>query len=135
MKAAKAGPMTTLGVGGKERGLAIVDPTDSTKAFEWKDVLARLEAVRKDPAGSLKKQTEKTTRSLKLGATAKAPLTLTLDMPAGSAATFEAMPVDPSKVVIPPLPTLVHDKAFFDYVHGHGFHGGLLDGLAAFYKS
>jgi 5-methylthioadenosine/S-adenosylhomocysteine deaminase len=37
-------------------------------------------------------------------------------------------------VVIPPLPTIVHDKAFFDYVHGHGFHGGVLDGLAAFYK-
>jgi 5-methylthioadenosine/S-adenosylhomocysteine deaminase len=135
MKAAKAGPMTTLSVGGKDRGLAIIDPTDNTKAFEWTDVLARLEAVRKDPAGSLKKKTEKDTHSLKLGAAAKAPLELTLDMPAGSAVTFEAMPADPSKVVIPPLPTLVHDKAFFDFVHGHGFHGGLLDGLAAFYKS
>jgi 5-methylthioadenosine/S-adenosylhomocysteine deaminase len=36
-------------------------------------------------------------------------------------------------VVIPPLPSLVHDENFFDAIHGHGFHGGLLDGLAAFY--
>jgi hypothetical protein len=70
---------------------------------------------------------------LKLGA--KEPLELTLDMPDGSASTFAGPPPDPSKVVIPPLPTLVHDKAFFDYIHGHGFHGGLLDGMAAFYKS
>ena len=29
---------------------------------------------------------------------------------------------------------LVHDKAFFNDIHGRGFHGGLLDGLAAFYQ-
>jgi len=43
-------------------------------------------------------------------------------------------PPDPSKVVIAAMPTLVHDKSFFTDIHGRGFHGGLLDGLAAFYK-
>jgi hypothetical protein len=28
----------------------------------------------------------------------------------------------------------VHDKAFFADIRGRGFHGGLLDGLAKFYK-
>jgi hypothetical protein len=55
-------------------------------------------------------------------------------MPTGTALAAQALPADPTKVVIPQLPTLVHDKAFFDYIHGHGFHGGLLDGLANFYK-
>jgi hypothetical protein len=44
------------------------------------------------------------------------------------------VPKHPEKVVIPPLPTLVHDAAFFNAIHGHGFHGGVLDGLADFYK-
>jgi hypothetical protein len=56
-------------------------------------------------------------------------------MPSGATFAAEAMPADPAKVVIQPLPTLVHDKAFFDYIHGHGFHGGLLDGLANFYTN
>jgi hypothetical protein len=47
---------------------------------------------------------------------------------------FAGPPPDPAKVVIPPLPTLVHDKAFFSDVHKRGFHGGVLDSLADFYK-
>jgi 5-methylthioadenosine/S-adenosylhomocysteine deaminase len=58
-----------------------------------------------------------------------------LDMPNGGAMAVAGPPPDPTKVVIPPLPTLVHDKAFFDDIHGQGFHGGLLDGLADFYRS
>ena len=38
------------------------------------------------------------------------------------------------KVVIPPLSSLVHDKKFFADITGRGFHGGLLDGLAEFYR-
>jgi 5-methylthioadenosine/S-adenosylhomocysteine deaminase len=134
MKNATTSPVTTLSVAGISRSLAIPDPTDSSKAFQWTDMVAQFDAVRKDPAGSLKKTTENA-HNLKLGGARGAPLELTLDMPEGDASTFAGPPPDPSKVVIPPLPTLVHDKAFFDFVHGHGFHGGLLDGLAAFYKS
>ena len=61
------------------------------------------------------------------------PLMLELDMPAGGASPSHGPPPDPTKVVIPPIPTLVHDKDFFTGIHGRGFHNGLLDGLAAFY--
>ena len=39
-----------------------------------------------------------------------------------------------AEIVIPPLPSLVHDAAFFKDIQGRGFHGGLLDGLAGSYK-
>jgi len=38
-----------------------------------------------------------------------------------------------AQIVIPPLPSLVHDTAFFNSIRGKGFHGGLLEGLAEFY--
>ena len=39
-----------------------------------------------------------------------------------------------AEIVIPKLPSLVHDAAFFKSIKGRGFHGGLLDGLAEFYS-
>jgi hypothetical protein len=64
----------------------------------------------------------------------QAPLELVLDMPGGGPQAALAMPKHPENVVVPPLPTLVHDKAFFKDIHGRGFHEGLLDGLAKFYE-
>ena len=91
--------------------------------------------MRKDPAGALKKE-DAHRRAFAGPRTAdEAPLELALDMPNGGALAFAGPPPDPAKVVIPPLPSLVHDKDFFDAIHGHGFHGGLLDGLARFYGS
>jgi hypothetical protein len=55
-------------------------------------------------------------------------------MPTGGAMAFAGPPPDPAKVEIPPLPSLVHDRSFFNDIHGRGFHGGLLDGLAGFYE-
>jgi 5-methylthioadenosine/S-adenosylhomocysteine deaminase len=133
MKSSGAGPTTAISVSGIARALSIPDPTDSTKAFQWTDIVSRLDTVRKDPAAALKNAEIRRHSLAARGPASKAPLELTLDMPAGG---FQpaALPPDPSKVTIPPLPTLVHDQAFFDYIQGHGFHGGLLDGLAAFYK-
>ncbi len=134
MKTSGSGPTTTLSVGGRQRALSMPDPTDSSKAFQWTDIVSRLDTVRKDPAAALKNAEARFHNFVSAGSAADAPLELMLDMPSGDGFHAAALPSDPSKVVIPPLPTLVHDKAFFDYIHGHGFHGGLLDGLAAFYK-
>jgi 5-methylthioadenosine/S-adenosylhomocysteine deaminase len=134
MTSAGATPVTTLSVAGRQRKLAISDPGDPSKAFQWTDIVARLDAVRKDPAGSLK-SAERRSRSF-AGSLSEpgAPLELALDMPSGDAMAFAGPPPNPAKVVVPALPTLVHDKAFFADIHGHGFHGGLLDGLADFYR-
>jgi hypothetical protein len=101
--------------------------------LEWTDVVARLDAVRKDPVGAVH-HAEGLRRSYAGPRTAlEAPLELALDMPSGGMLAFAGRPPDMSKVVIPPLPSLEHDKAFFADIHGEGFHGGVLDGLADFY--
>jgi 5-methylthioadenosine/S-adenosylhomocysteine deaminase len=129
-KAALASPLT---VAGKARKLAVPDPNDNTKAWSWGDILAELEKIRKDPAAALKKA-EKARRSFAGRANAdESPLELALDMPGGGPLAFAGPPPHPEQVVIPPLPSLEHDQAFFDSIHGQGFHGTLLDGLANFY--
>jgi len=135
MKAAGATPTTKLTVAGIQRKLAIADPKDSKKAWPWTDIVARLDDVRKDPKGALKKADGRRRAYAGSMVAEEAPLELALDMPDGGAMAVAGPPPDPAKVVIPPLPTLVHDKAFFDDIHGQGFHGGVLDGLADFYRS
>ena len=135
MKAAGATPTGTLTVGGVKRRLAIADPKDSKKAWQWSDIVARLDAVRQDPARSLRKADGRRRAYAGSLLAEDAPLELALDMPDGGAMAVAGPPPDPAKVLIPPLPTLVHDKAFFDDIHGRGFHAGALDGLADFYRS
>jgi len=129
-----AGPTTTLNISGRQRKLAIPDPKDNTKAFQWTDVVARLAAVRKDPAAAVKNAEGRSRAFAGPSSAPDAPLELALDMPSGEGMAFAGPPPEPAKVVIPTLPTLVHDKAFFADIKGRGFHNGLLDGLASFYK-
>ena len=134
MTAAGATLTSSLSVGGTKRRLTIADPKDQKKAWQWDDIVSRLDSVRRNPPAALVRG-DRQRRSYAGPITASdAPLELALDMPTGSAMTHAGPPPDPAKVVIPPLPTLVHDKAFFDDIRGRGFHGGLLDGLADFYK-
>jgi 5-methylthioadenosine/S-adenosylhomocysteine deaminase len=134
MQAAGSGPSTTIDIGGTQRTLAIPNPDVSNQVLQWTDIISRLESVRKNPAAALK-NAEARLHSFAGPASARPPLELSLDMPSGDGEAFAAAPIDPSKVVIPPIPTLVHDKAFFTDIHGRGFHGGLLDGLAGFYSN
>ena len=133
MTAAGAALSTTLQVAGAARRVAIPDPNDGNKAWKWTDIVARLDAVRADPAAAVHRA-EGLRRSYAGPLSASdAPLELALDMPSGGMLAFAGRPADMTKVEIPPLPSLEHDKAFFDDIHGQGFHGGLLDGLASFY--
>jgi 5-methylthioadenosine/S-adenosylhomocysteine deaminase len=58
-------------------------------------------------------------------------------MPSGKKQTaltsLKSLKANVDKIELPPLPTLVHDKAFFDDIAGRGFHNGVLDGLRGFY--
>jgi cytosine/adenosine deaminase-related metal-dependent hydrolase len=134
MTAAGAAPAGDLTVAGINRKLAIPDPADPKKAWLWDDVCTRLEGVRKDPVGALKKAEEHRRAFAGRVTDRDAPLQLVLDMPGGGALAFAGPPPHPEQVVIPPLPTLVHDQSFLSSIHGHGFHGKLLDGLADFYR-
>jgi cytosine/adenosine deaminase-related metal-dependent hydrolase len=134
MTAAAATPASTLTIAGRQRKIALSDPTDNSKAFQWSDIVSRLNAVRKSPKTALEHADARSRRRGGALSSAQTPLELELDMPSGNEMVAVAIPPDPAKVVIPPLPTLVHDEAFFNYIHGRGFHGGLLDGLAEFYS-
>jgi cytosine/adenosine deaminase-related metal-dependent hydrolase len=123
-------PLTVAGV---KRLFAIPDPDDATKAWSLKGISEQLDAVRKDPAGALKKADARRRAYAGPLDAPTAPLELVLDMPTGISGIAGALPKHPENVVIPPLPTLVHDKTFFKSIKGRGFHGGLLDGLADFY--
>jgi len=126
----KSSPIT---IRGRKRRFAITDPDNPTQAWSWKDITDRLEAVRKDPVSALKHADGLRRAYAGRMDAPDAPLELALDMPAGALAIAGNVSVHAAEIVIPPLPSLVHDAVFFASIKGRGFHGGLLDALASFY--
>jgi cytosine/adenosine deaminase-related metal-dependent hydrolase len=120
-------------VRGQERRFAIPDPEQQGEVWSWTDITNRLEAVRKDPVAALTNANAR--RRAYAGPTdaPSAPLELVLDMPSGGLPFAADVSEHAAEIKIPPLPSLVHDAAFFDAIKGRGFHGGFLDGLKAFY--
>jgi cytosine/adenosine deaminase-related metal-dependent hydrolase len=133
MLAGRANVSTTLTVKGAQRRLAIPNPAQPGQAWAFSDIVAKLNAVRKDPAGALHHADGLRRGYRGPGNAPEAPLELVLDMPGGGMRAFAGPPPDPSAVKIPPLPTLVHDQGFLADIRGRGFHGGLLDGLSTYY--
>ena len=117
-------------VGGKKRRFAIPDPEHPGEVWSWKDIKSRLDAVREDPAAALQQADGRRRAYAGPRAAMDAPLELTLDMPGEGLLLGQRQA---EQIVIPPLPSLVHDAAFFNSIKGKGFHGGLLDGLGEFY--
>jgi 5-methylthioadenosine/S-adenosylhomocysteine deaminase len=128
---AKSSPIT---VRGRKRRFAILDPLNPDAAWSWKDIKSRLEAVRKDPETALTRAEGRRRAYAGPVDAAEAPLELVLDMPTGGLPMAGSMLDHAAEIVIPPLPSLVHDAAFFRAIHGRGFHEGLLDGLKEFYS-
>lgn len=132
MTAAGASPTTTLTVAGRKRRLALTLPDDPTKAWRWSEVLDRMEEVRADP------KTEVEHAQAFAAAWAGelddpgAPLRLALDMPTGLT-PVGGLPKDLGGLVVPPLQSLTHDHDWLHSLVGRGFHGGVLDGLSAYY--
>jgi hypothetical protein len=122
-------------VRGKKYRFAIPDPADATSAtpWTWKAITGELNAVRKDPGAALKKAEGRRRAYAGPLDGPQAPLELVLDMPFGGTAIAGNISDHAAEIVIPPLPSLVHDAAFFNGIRNRGFHGGLLDGLASFY--
>jgi cytosine/adenosine deaminase-related metal-dependent hydrolase len=133
MKTAGATNSSTITIKGKKRRFAIPNPDHPETAWSWTDITSRLNAVRKDPAAALKHASGMRRAYAGPMDASDAPLELALDMPAGGAAIAGDISDHAAEIVVPPLPSLVHDSAFFKSIKGRGFHGGLLDGLAGFY--
>lgn len=130
---ASSSPLT---VRGTKRRFVIPDPNhpnDPNQAWSWKDIKDRLDAVRKDPVTALKHANGRRRAFAGAMDAPDAPLQLMLDMPTGGLPVAGDVSQHAAEIVIPPLPSLEHDGAFFKSIKDRGFHRGLLDGLAGFY--
>ncbi len=98
--------------------------------LSWAAGLARMDAVRSDPAGAVRKA-----RSRK--AFGVEPLEYVPDMPGftpeGEVRTRRLDDDELQQLVIPPLEPLAHDKAWFDQVQRCHDHAALLRGLRAMF--
>jgi cytosine/adenosine deaminase-related metal-dependent hydrolase len=95
--------------------------------LSWKDGLARLEAVRRDPAGEVR-------RARSARGFGPAPLEFIPDMPAagdGTVGARELTDEELDSLVIAPLDGLAHDRAWFDRVDEGHAHAAVLKELRA----
>jgi 5-methylthioadenosine/S-adenosylhomocysteine deaminase len=132
MSAAGADPVTTLDVAGEQRALSLSRPDDPTTAWQWQDVVDRIEEVRADPKGEIQAAQGRLAAWAGQLDHPDAPLRLALDMPTGLA-PVGGLPKDLTEVVVPPVQSLTHDQDWLASLSGRGFHGGVLDGLATYY--
>jgi 5-methylthioadenosine/S-adenosylhomocysteine deaminase len=134
MKAARATNTTSVRLGSVSRRVSLVRPDDPTATWPWRDVLARLNEVRKNaateppsgPAGGVGPPRAKTPSVDPPGTP---PIVIDLDMPGGPQ-TVAGPPPKGQLVDIPPIEAVYHNQAWLRSIHGKGFHGGALDGLA-----
>lgn len=144
LKAAGSAPATSLQVDGEARSLVLRRPDDPASRWEWKDVVGRLEEVRADPGRAI--ETARTRQGAALAAAYLArsrdgegtpvtalPLRLALDMPTGLT-PLGGLPKQLDEITVPALAGLSHDSEFLDSIVGRGYHAGLLDDLAGFYR-
>jgi hypothetical protein len=101
--------------------------------WSWPDIARALDAVRADPVAALKRAEGRRRAYAGPLDAPDAPLELMLDMPTGGQPIAGDVRAHAAEIVIPPRPSLVHDASFFKSIAGRGFHGGVLDGLKAFY--
>lgn len=130
MTQAGAGETSELAVNGESRRLALSRFTDGGGPWSFAEVLERLEEVRADPKAAIEESRRQAFAALREGGPPR--LRLALDMPTGRV-PIGGLPKDLSRIRVPPVQALAHDRAFFESISGRGFHGGLLDGLADFY--
>jgi 5-methylthioadenosine/S-adenosylhomocysteine deaminase len=124
MRAAGAQHADPLRVAGLRRAVALVDPNVQDADMSWPQVLAALEAARSDPNAAQARQFA--------AAGDEQPFRLIPDDPGGEP-PVTLTPADLRAVEMPPLDSLAHDRAYLAAVRAAPIHGGLLDGLAAYY--
>jgi len=124
---------TTLPVAGRKMKLSLSQPSDASKAWEWSEVLDRIEEVRAHPKREVEAANAMYARWAGRLDDRKAPLRLALDMPTGLA-PIGGLPKDLDELAVPPLQSLTHDDEWLDSIVGRGFHSGVLDALAKYYR-
>src|SRR6266540_1676100 len=126
MRSSDARQVEPITVGGRRRSISLVDAGVPDADMTWRQVLAALEAVRRDPAGA-HEQVQVTA-----AATGEEPLRLIPDDPGGEPPVLLTAG-DLGEVQIPSLDPLAHDDAFFAALRAAPILGGLLDDLQGYY--
>ena len=143
MATAGSAGTTSLKVDGEVRALMLTRPDEPTTRWEWNEVVARLEEVRAHPGRAIGQGLLQRAAAIHTGNEARSPnrggplppspLRLELDMPTG-VGPAGAEPEALTEIVVPPLAGLGNDADFLRSIVGRGYHGGLLDDLAGFYR-
>jgi 5-methylthioadenosine/S-adenosylhomocysteine deaminase len=130
MKAAGAQHAEPIRLGRLRRCIQLIYDDVPEADMGWQAVLDDIAAAKADPLGryfELEKQHGNPDPE-------KRPLWLMTDKPWDNPkVTGKEVKILPQVVRIPPLDTLVHDKAYFDAVDASPLHGGLLKGLRDYY--
>jgi 5-methylthioadenosine/S-adenosylhomocysteine deaminase len=133
MKAPSLGPSRPITVRGMTRRFAIPDGEQTGRVWSWPDIARALDAVRADPVAALRRAEGRRRAYAGPLDVPDVPLELMLDMPTGAQPIAGDVRAHAEEIVIPRRPSLLHDATFFKSIEGRGFHGGVLDGLRAFY--
>ncbi|MFM2077211.1 MAG: hypothetical protein RJA49_1101 [Actinomycetota bacterium] len=124
MDEAGAPPTFTMTVGGRRRRVALPDPVDNTAAWSWTNIMSTMTAVQRDPQAAIATAQARAAAGPRFAA--DAALELFLDMPDSRRGGRAGPPKNPSTVVIPPIPALEHDVAFFDLLDRSPIQAGVL---------
>ncbi|MBZ5740656.1 amidohydrolase family protein [Nocardioides mangrovi] len=133
MTKAGADPVTPIEVAGRDMELSLTRSDDAGTAWDWQDVVDRLDEVRAHPEDEIREALQGYAAFAGRLEDPAAPLRLALDMPTG-VAPVGGLPKDLSLVHVPPVQSLTHDADWLQAVSANPFHGGVLDGLAGFYS-
>jgi 5-methylthioadenosine/S-adenosylhomocysteine deaminase len=130
MQAAGAQHAEPIRLGRLRRSIQLIYDDVPEADMGWRAVLDDIAAAKADPLAryfELEKQHGHDENE-------KKPLWLMTDKPWDNPkVTGKEVKILPQVVRIPPLDTLVHDKAYFDAVDASPLHGGLLNGLRDYY--
>jgi hypothetical protein len=130
MKATGAQHAEPIRLGRLRRSIQLIYDDVPEADMGWQAVLDDIAAAKADPLAryfELEKQHGHEENE-------KKPLWLMTDKPWDNPkVTGKEVKILPQVVRIPPLDTLVHDKAYFDAVDASPLHGGLLNGLRDYY--
>jgi hypothetical protein len=127
MRSSGAAELEPINVGGRRRSISLREAGVPDADMTWRDVVAALEAVRRDPAGAHLRA------EVTAAATGEEPLRLIPDDPGGEPPVQLTMG-DLGEVHIPELDPLSHDGAFFTALGSAPILDGLLDGLQGYYR-
>ena len=128
MKAAGETATTSMRVGSTTRRFALQRPDDPTKTWTWTALMSELRTVQADPVTAIEQGLAVEALEADVTTASTGTLILESDMPGGPN-SVAGPPPPGTTFTAPPLPSLIHDAAWFSAVRAAGYQGHVLDNL------